>query len=102
MQKARETGFISNTRGLGFLNPTLYQLGSGSLLGLYLFHDVKKGCSLVGPNNQIGYCAHTGWDFVTGWGSIDAMKLAQDVLHKPFTFPGFRRRRLCKWNSRRR
>ena len=85
LQEARETGFISNTRGLGFLNPTLYQLGSGSLPGLYPFHDVKKGCSLVGPNNQIGYCAHTGWDFVTGWGSIDAMKLAQDVLHKPFT-----------------
>ncbi len=86
LREARNTGFVSNTRGLGFLNPTLYQLGSGSPQDpSYPFHDVTKGCSLVGPNNQPGYCAHTGWDFVTGWGSIDAMKLAQDILHNPST-----------------
>ncbi|HKM76982.1 MAG TPA: S53 family peptidase [Candidatus Bathyarchaeia archaeon] len=86
VQEARNTGFVSSTGGLGFLNPTLYRLGSGSPEDpSYPFHDVTKGCSLVGPNNQIGYCAHTGWDFVTGWGSIDAMKLAQDIHHNPST-----------------
>jgi subtilase family serine protease len=60
---------------LGFLNPTLYSLASSDAS---VFHDVTSGCSLVmiGSNVQNGYCASVGWDFVTGWGSIDAARLA--------------------------
>ena len=60
---------------VGFLNPTLYALAASDPS---VYHDVTSGCSLVqvGSNTETGYCAHPGWDFVTGWGSIDAAKLA--------------------------
>ena len=60
---------------LGFLNPTLYSLSSSDPS---VYHDVTSGCSLLqaGSSKQTGYCAHAGWNFVTGFGSIDATKLA--------------------------
>jgi len=63
---------------LGFLNPTLYSLAASDPT---VFHDITSGCSVNKPNASesiitTGYCAHTGWDFVTGWGSIDALRLA--------------------------
>jgi kumamolisin len=60
---------------VGFLNPTLYALAASDPS---VYHDITSGCSLVqvGPSTETGYCAHPGWDFVTGWGSIDAAKLA--------------------------
>ena len=65
---------------LGWLNPTLYSLGSSDPS---VYHDITSGCSLVEVGSstsgvtQTGYCAQPGWDFVTGWGSIDATKLAK-------------------------
>jgi hypothetical protein len=32
------------------------------------FHDVTGG-------NNLGYAAAPGWDFATGWGSMDAVAL---------------------------
>ena len=64
-------------RRLGFLNPVLYSLASSDPS---VYHDITSGCSLLqsGPSTIIpGYCAHAGWDFVTGWGSIDAARLAK-------------------------
>lgn len=60
---------------LGFLNPTLYALGTSDPS---VYHEITSGCSLVevGSTTANGYCAHPGWNFVTGWGSIDAAKLA--------------------------
>jgi subtilase family serine protease len=60
---------------VGFLNPTLYSLGSSDPS---VYHEITSGCSLVeeGTSTTNGYCAHAGWNFVTGWGSIDAAKLA--------------------------
>ena len=52
----------------GFLNPTIYQIGNGSV-GSYAasFNDVTKG------NNKntcgFGYPAGPGYDLTTGWGS---------------------------------
>jgi len=50
---------------LGFLNPTLYQLGSNDQNNVY--HDITSG------NNSFdkitGYTCTAGWDPVTGWGS---------------------------------
>jgi subtilase family serine protease len=63
-------------RRLGFMNPALYSLASSDPT---VFHDVTSGCSLVQvePGAIVpGYCAHPGWDFVTGLGSIDAERLA--------------------------
>ncbi len=63
---------------VGFLNPLLYSIASTDPS---VYRDVTSGCSLVqvGSTNQTGYCAQPGWDFVTGWGSIDASKLARHL-----------------------
>ena len=63
---------------VGFLNPILYSLGSSDS---DVYHAVTTGCSLVqvGASTRNGYCAHAGWNFVTGWGSVDAAKLATQL-----------------------
>lgn len=48
---------------LGTLNPTIYALGSRSL-SPSPFHDVTSGDNLYYP-------ATVGWDFATGWGSMN-------------------------------
>jgi subtilase family serine protease len=60
---------------VGFLNPTLYALGVSDPS---VYHEITSGCSLVqvGSSTKTGYCAHPGWNFVSGWGSIDAARLA--------------------------
>jgi len=63
---------------VGFLNPTLYTLAASDPS---VYHPITSGCSLVevGTSTTNGYCAHAGWNFVTGWGSIDAAKLAMHL-----------------------
>jgi subtilase family serine protease len=46
---------------VGFLNPVLYQLGTGSNFSME-FHDVTSG-------SNGGYSAVVGYDLMTGWGS---------------------------------
>jgi subtilase family serine protease len=46
---------------LGFLNPTIYNIGLGSGYGA-AFHDITSG-------SNGGFSAVTGYDLVTGWGS---------------------------------
>ena len=56
-------------RETGFANPALYWMGvNASKLPADPFHDVKVG-------NNLGFDATTGWDFATGWGSMDAAAL---------------------------
>jgi subtilase family serine protease len=52
---------------IGFLNPTLYSIGSGSNLDTD-FHDIVSG-------NNGAYSAVVGYDLVTGWGSPKAANL---------------------------
>lgn len=53
-------------REVGFANPALYWMGeNNSKLSPRPFHDVTAG-------NNLGYDAAPGWDFATGWGSMDA------------------------------
>jgi kumamolisin len=61
----------------GFANPALYWMGDNlSKLPAKPFHDVTAG-------NNLGYDALPGWDFATGWGSMDAVALdAAWVLYK--------------------
>ncbi|MGA8150353.1 MAG: protease pro-enzyme activation domain-containing protein [Terriglobales bacterium] len=68
--------------GLGNINPTLYQFAQNTANGA--FHDVKTGNNKVPctkgstgcPNGgSIGYNAGTGYDRVTGLGSVDASAL---------------------------
>lgn len=56
-------------RAAGFANPALYWMGdNSSKLSPRPFHDVTAG-------NNLGYGAGSGWDFATGWGSMDAAAL---------------------------
>ncbi len=56
-------------REVGFANPAIYWMGeNSSKLEPKPFHDVTAG-------NILGYAATSGWDFATGWGSMDAVGL---------------------------
>jgi subtilase family serine protease len=55
-------------RNLGLINPALYAIGAnGTGSGVV---DVTSGCNSTGT--VTGYCAGTGYDIVSGWGTIDA------------------------------
>lgn len=72
-----------STTGLGNINPTLYALAASSPSA---FHDItsgdnivpctqnSKGCPATSPF-QIGFTAGTGYDLVTGLGSVDVANL---------------------------
>ena len=52
-------------RRVGFANPAIYWMGENQFkLPSPPFHDVTVG-------NNLAYPAATGWDFGTGWGSMD-------------------------------
>lgn len=56
-------------RQVGFANPALYWIGeNASKLSPRPYHDVTAG-------NNLFYDAGNGWDFATGWGSMDAVGL---------------------------
>ena len=56
-------------REVGFANPALYWMGeNSSRLPAKPFHDVTTG-------NNLAYNAGVGWDFATGWGSMDGSAL---------------------------
>lgn len=75
---------------VGFLNPLLYSLATSDPS---VYHDVTSGCSVVeayyGAPVKTGYCASAGWNFVTGWGSIDAAKLAAHLAPSAHMVPEF-------------
>jgi subtilase family serine protease len=71
-------------KGLGFINPTLYKIGTSSRYTLD-FHDITVGNNSVQPSgsqgvNVPGYSAAQGWDPVTGLGSPDAQNLLPDLV----------------------
>lgn len=56
-------------REIGFANAAIYWMGeNSSKLNPKPFHDVTSG-------NNLGFDAAAGWDFATGWGSMDAAAL---------------------------
>jgi tripeptidyl-peptidase-1 len=67
---------ISNGKSpLGFLNPALYKLGASST---NVFNDITSGennCCAGEPGQQVccqyGFNATTGWDPLTGFGSVN-------------------------------
>jgi kumamolisin len=53
-------------REVGFANPAIYWMGANqSKFPAPPFHDITTG-------NNLAYSAAPGWDFTTGWGSMDA------------------------------
>jgi subtilase family serine protease len=70
-----------NSSGQGLINPTLYSLASSSTVYASAFHDITTGnndCSAGSSYCLIttGYSAGTGYDQVTGLGTVDANNLA--------------------------
>jgi subtilase family serine protease len=66
-------------KDLGFLNPTLYEIGSDRS---WAFHDVRVGVNTYAfkdqkgnPAQVVGYATRKGWDPVTGFGSPDVAQL---------------------------
>lgn len=60
---------VANGRStLGFLNPTIYNIGVGSAYAAN-FHDITSGTNRPGAGTGSGFNAVTGYDLVTGWGS---------------------------------
>ena len=56
-------------RETGYANPAIYWMGvNASRLPAPAFHDVTIG-------NNLAYNATPGWDFATGWGSMDGAAL---------------------------
>jgi kumamolisin len=70
---------------LGFLNPALYKIGSGSNYSGD-FHDITPpGSSSAPSNNDEGfnggaYPVTKDYDMATGWGSFNAARLAADLI----------------------
>ena len=71
---------------LGFLNPTLYKIGSGSNYHR-AFHDITlpSDSSTPSNNDELGfnsgaYPVTAGYDMSTGWGTFDATELAAQLI----------------------
>jgi subtilase family serine protease len=75
----------TSSHGQGNVNPTIYAIANSSAYAS-VFHDITSGnnivpCGAGTPNcpttgtMQYGYSAGTGYDLVTGWGTIDVNKL---------------------------
>jgi subtilase family serine protease len=72
-QQMAENG---SPKGVGWLNPILYALGSLNQLG-FDFHDITEGNNF--NKNQNLYSAGPGYDLATGWGSPRVQILANDL-----------------------
>jgi subtilase family serine protease len=58
---------------VGFFNPTLYALGQkANAFPALPFHDITRG-------NNLFYPATPGWDFASGWGSLNGKALIDDI-----------------------
>jgi kumamolisin len=68
------------TKGVGFINPSLYTIGMGSSYNSD-FHDITSGSN--------GYSATTGYDLATGWGSPNGSGLINALGGPPSTTPSF-------------
>lgn len=75
-QQAIETGNAA-AGGIGFLNPTLYQIAQGANASTDL-HDIVSGNNLT-SNQPVWYSAVAGYDLTTGWGSPTGQSLIDDL-----------------------
>ncbi len=75
-QQAEETG-TAPAGGIGFLNPALYAIGSGTRYAND-FHDIVTGDNLT-EGQPTWFNAGTGYDLVTGWGSPTGQNLINEL-----------------------
>jgi kumamolisin len=72
---ANQQAVASGYTTIGFINPALYSIGVGSSYGAD-FHDISSGTSG-------SYAAVTGYDLVTGWGSMNGAALINALSGPP-------------------
>jgi kumamolisin len=65
--------------GLGFTAPLLYHLANNATTYANDFHDVTQGSNYSFDTN-VAYSAGTGWDEVTGWGSLELAHAITDTI----------------------
>jgi subtilase family serine protease len=66
---------------VGFINPTLYQIGCSARYGSD-FHDVTVGNNQL-TGTPVGFPAAAGWDDATGLGTPNVANLVQDLVTPP-------------------
>ncbi len=69
MALVNQQATINGTGPVGFINRDIYPIGLGSSYDAD-FHDITNGCDYSSV-----YCASTGYDLVTGWGSPNGQNL---------------------------
>ncbi len=76
--------FMGNNTGLGFLNPLLYQIGPNNTKYMSRpFYDVTEAPA------GYPYPALPGWDFGSGWGSINAWNFTSAIKYELKVYPGY-------------
>jgi subtilase family serine protease len=67
---------------LGFINPTLYQIGKCASNYAADFHDITVGNNQL-AGTPLGFSAKSGYDFATGLGTPNVTNLVQDLVTPP-------------------
>jgi subtilase family serine protease len=67
---------------LGFINPTLYQIGKCATNYAADFHDITVGNNQL-AGTPVGFTAATGYDFATGLGTPNVTNLIKDLATPP-------------------
>jgi hypothetical protein len=75
MALVNEQAALNGTGPVGFLNPTLYAIGTGASYAQG-FHDITSG-------SNTGFSAVAGYDLVTGWGSPNGPALINQLASPP-------------------
>ena len=77
---ANQQAAANGTSAIGFINPNIYPIGLSSSYDTD-FHDITSGCNS-------SFCAETGYDLVSGWGSPNGSNLLNALAGTPAA-PGF-------------
>ena len=75
-------GGTSACSPIGAADYFLYDEGNNHTAAHNPFYDITSGCNSNDITNYYGlgyYCAGSGWDAVTGWGSANMMQLAWSI-----------------------
>jgi pseudomonalisin len=78
----------AGSAGLGFANPSLYQVGTNPAQAASAFFDIGAGVNTLPDGNTAQspptangyYTSAPGWDYTSGLGSPNVIPLAQDLL----------------------
>ena len=85
---ANQQAVANGKSTLGFLNPSIYNIGVGSSFTSD-FHDIVSGNNKPSAGSGSGFNAVAGYDLVTGWGSPNGPALIATLAGGTTTTPDF-------------